>query len=98
MYVQDVPWHGIGTRLFRDGTGQHLDGAQGTRWGLLNAVTEYVDHQRPINGQLDTMGHKTPKLVDRRMEQAWFGFGAKYKQNAWNLLVPNADELAIAGA
>jgi predicted transcriptional regulator len=33
---------------------------EGTRWGLLNAVTQYIDHER---------GHN----VDSRMNNAWFG-------------------------
>jgi len=28
------------------GRGSQLDSARGTAWGLLNAVTEYVDHER----------------------------------------------------
>ena len=34
------------------GDGALLDGSPGTAWGLLNAITQYVDHQRqPRNGQ-----------------------------------------------
>lgn len=28
-----------------------LDGIRGTRWGAYNAVTEYIDHYAPANGQ-----------------------------------------------
>ena len=30
------------------GKGQQLEGAQGTFWGMLNAVLEYVDHHQKI--------------------------------------------------
>lgn len=43
------------------GKGSDLDSAKGTAWGLLNAVTEYVDHERRARN------------VDNRMDSAWFG-------------------------
>jgi phage/plasmid-like protein (TIGR03299 family) len=46
-----------------------------TRWGMLNAVTEYVDHHT---------GHKTD---DARMNNAWYGDGDKLKSAAMDLLV-----------
>ena len=55
------------------GRGADLKTAKGTRWGLLNAVTEYVDHE---------MG-RTP---DTRLDAAWFGRGRDFKQQALQLL------------
>ena len=52
------------------GRGSELDAARGTAWGLLNAVTEYVDHERRA------------KNVEYRMDSAWFGQGALIKQRA----------------
>lgn len=52
------------------GIGSLLPGARGTAWGLLNAVTEYVDHQRRARSQ------------DYRLDSAWFGQGAQMKQKA----------------
>ncbi|SFN45202.1 phage/plasmid-like protein TIGR03299 [Formivibrio citricus] len=52
------------------GMGALLPGARGTAWGLLNAVTEYVDHQRRARSQ------------DYRLDSAWFGQGAQIKQKA----------------
>lgn len=52
------------------GHGAELEAAKGTAWGLLNAVTEYVDHQ------------KQARSPDHRMDSAWFGQGAVIKQRA----------------
>ena len=52
------------------GQGSRLAAAQGTAWGLLNAVTEYVDHERRARGP------------ENRMDSAWFGQGAVLKQRA----------------
>jgi phage/plasmid-like protein (TIGR03299 family) len=52
------------------GRGSTLESAQGTAWGLLNAVTEYVDHERRA------------RSIEYRMDSAWFGQGAQLKQRA----------------
>ena len=52
------------------GRGSDLVAAKGTAWGMLNAVTEFVDHERRAR----TTGH--------RMDSAWFGQGANLKQKA----------------
>lgn len=52
------------------GHGAELDAAKGTAWGLLNAVTEYVDHEKQARSQ------------EHRMDSAWFGPGALLKQRA----------------
>lgn len=52
------------------GRGAELDAAKGTAWGLLNAVTEYVDHER------------RSRSPEHRMDSAWFGQGAGIKQRA----------------
>ncbi|MEB0121598.1 DUF932 domain-containing protein [Pseudomonas sp. CCI1.2] len=55
-----------------DGRGAELEAAKGTAWGLLNAVTEYVDHERRARSN------------EYRMDTAWFGQGAVIKQRALN--------------
>jgi phage/plasmid-like protein (TIGR03299 family) len=52
------------------GKGATLASANGTAWGLLNAVTEYVDHERRA------------RSTEYRMDSAWFGQGAVIKQRA----------------
>ena len=56
------------------GMGANNYGVYGTKWGLLNAVTQYVDHER---------GHN----VDTRMNNAWFGNGNRMKSQAEELLL-----------
>ena len=52
------------------GRGSEMDSARGTAWGLLNAVTEFVDHE------------KQARSTDHRLDSAWFGQGAQLKQRA----------------
>lgn len=52
------------------GRGAQLVSAQDTAWGLLNAVTEFVDHE------------KRARSTDHRLDSAWFGQGALLKQKA----------------
>lgn len=52
------------------GKGSELASAKSTAFGLLNAVTEYVDHERRA------------RTYDHRLESAWFGAGANLKQKA----------------
>jgi hypothetical protein len=52
------------------GQGAELASAAGTAWGLLNAVTEFVDHEKRARSQ------------ENRLDSAWFGQGAALKQRA----------------
>ena len=52
------------------GRGATKAAAQGTAWGLLCAITEYVDHE------------KRARSRDNRLDSAWFGQGAAIKQRA----------------
>jgi hypothetical protein len=54
--------------------GASLTDANGTAWGLLNAVTQHVDWQR---GRSD----------DSRMTSAWFGEGEALKNRARDILL-----------
>ena len=53
--------------------GSDLAGVAGTRWAMLNAVTELVDHERGRSN-------------NTRIESAWFGTGAALKARAAELL------------
>lgn len=54
------------------GMGSELASSRNTAWGLVNAVTEYVDHHRRARSQ------------DHRLDSAWFGQGAQLKSQALN--------------
>jgi phage/plasmid-like protein (TIGR03299 family) len=54
------------------GKGALLASSRSTAWGLLNSVTEYVDH------------HRRARSEDHRRDAAWFGQGAQIKQRAWD--------------
>ena len=53
------------------GKGSEIASANGTVWGLLNGVTEYVDTHRRARNQ------------DYRLDSAWFGQGAAIKERAF---------------
>lgn len=53
-----------------NGKGAEMASAKGTAFGLLNAVTEFVDHERRAMS------------ADHRLESAWFGQGATLKEKA----------------
>lgn len=66
-------------RLFAgDARGSNLPGVRGTAWGLLNAVTEYVDH------------HATAKSASHRANSAWFNGGDDLKSDAFAQLLAMA--------
>lgn len=72
--VQDARSVGRILELFDGaGMGAEMTTAVESRWGLLNAVTQYVDHE---------MG-RTP---DTRIDAAWFGRGRDFKSQTFNLL------------
>jgi phage/plasmid-like protein (TIGR03299 family) len=52
------------------GRGADLASSKGTAFGLLNAVTEFVDHERRA------------RSTDYRLDSAWFGTGANLKNGA----------------
>lgn len=54
------------------GMGADLPSASGTAWGILNSISEYVDH------------HRRARSDDHRLDAAWFGQGASIKQKAWD--------------
>lgn len=61
------------------GRGSNLASSTGTAWGLLNSITEYVDH------------HRRSRSADHRRDTAWFGQGAAIKQRAWDEAVKLVD-------
>lgn len=55
------------------GMGSNLQAANGTAWGLVNSVTEYVDH------------HVNSRNVNNRIRSAWFGQGESMKNVAFEM-------------
>lgn len=55
-------------------------------WDAFNAVTEYVDHVRPIGRSVATFANRAVEIQDKRLDAAWFGTGKMLKQGAWDLL------------
>jgi hypothetical protein len=56
-----------------DGKGSELVGH--TKWGMLNAVTEYYDHYKEYQERTD------------KLEAIWIGSGAKLKEKAFSSAV-----------
>lgn len=56
------------------GNGADLPTARGTAWGLLNAVTQYVDHETAARSR------------ENRLSSAWFGAGKGIKDRALSIL------------
>ena len=69
--------------LFASGKGN----GGNTAWDGFNAITDYIDHDAIIGRKLDTLGNNAVAIQEKRLDRAWFGSGAKLKQDAWNELV-----------
>lgn len=68
--------------LVEVGTGMDIPGVRGTAWGVYNAVTEYIDNDRP------TKGDKTNGEYDENREfAAEFGGGRDLREEAFELLL-----------
>ena len=61
-----------------EGRGANLKTSKGTAFGLLNSITEFVDH------------HRRAQSTENRLDAAWFGQGALLKQKAWKELLGEA--------
>lgn len=66
-----------------EGFGAELGGVAGTRWGLLNAVTQHIDHEQG-------------RTADNRLTSAWFGRGDAAKSEFARLLVGASGAMAEA--
>lgn len=58
-------------KCYDNAVGQHTMTADGTVWGMVNAVTRWADHEKKSTN------------VDNRLTSAWFGSGDKLKRTAW---------------
>ena len=74
LEIQDTKAYRRVLELFRGrAIGADIPGVAGTRWAMLNAVTQLVDHERG-------------RSPNTRLESAWFGTGAALKLRAVELL------------
>lgn len=70
-------------RLFNGAAiGSNISGVQNTRWGMLNAVTELIDHSRGRSN-------------NTRIESAWFGTGAAIKARAVDMLTADLESESV---
>jgi phage/plasmid-like protein (TIGR03299 family) len=63
-------------KLVNVGIGADIPGVRGTGWGVFNAVTEYIDHERATRGE-----------EENRFVSAQYGSGADLRDKAFNLLL-----------
>jgi len=70
--INERAMKGIWELYSGQGLGAKLASSDGTAWGLVNSVTEFVDH------------HRRARSADHRLDAAWFGQGAALKQQAWD--------------
>lgn len=63
------------TELVETGAGLQNPAIRGTKWAAYNAVTEFVDHERPT------------RAAAGRLDVAWLGSGADLKDRAWKLIL-----------
>jgi phage/plasmid-like protein (TIGR03299 family) len=75
--VRDV-LHG----LFSTGMGHDMPGIEGSMWAAYNAVTEYIDHNRPVRGESKLSSEVG---ASKKLESIWWGQGAQVKRDAWSL-------------
>ena len=62
--------------LHYKGRGTDISGVKNTAWGMYNAVTEYIDHERSTKGE-----------DDNRMYSSLFGSGSQMREKAFSLLL-----------
>lgn len=60
-------------QVYKGGVGQDTKSAKDTAWGLVNAVSRFVDHDKSTQSQ------------DNRLNSAWFGNGGRMKNSAMDL-------------
>lgn len=66
------------------GSGMEQDGLRETRWGMLNVVSEWVDHDRTVRR---TKGRDE---AEARLNSVWFGSAEEKKSKALDLLLHSA--------
>ena len=66
-------------QLCKTGIGNDMKGIEGTLWGAMNGVTEYVSYHR------GTRGKTSSERLNNRLESLWFGSGSAINARAWEV-------------
>lgn len=66
-------------KLIESGKGTDIKGVRGTRWGLLNAVTEYTNHEKTYKDMSASSGTSAD---ENRLWSLWFTEGKKMADDA----------------
>lgn len=66
--------------LFETGLGHETTKIQGTAWAAINAVAQFVDHER------STRATENEAQDERRLESAYFGSGQVFKDRALEII------------
>jgi hypothetical protein len=61
--------------LVETGAGTDIPGVKGSMWGLYNALTEWADHSKTIK-------NRGRAVNEAKFENAFFGNGAKFKEDS----------------
>ena len=69
---------GVWDLYTNSGKGAHMVSAEGTWWGMVNAVTQTIDY------------HTNHRTIDARLNNAWFGAGNNKKTEAFELALEMA--------
>lgn len=77
--LRSKPVQRIGELAYGRAIGAEYDGTDGTQYGWLNAVTQYVDHEARARNP------------ENRVNSAWFGKGDNVKQAAFEMAMQAAD-------
>jgi len=62
-------------KLMEEGRGSNIRGVRGSKWGLFNAYSEYLDHERKV------------RKGTNRWERSVFGQGGALREKALSLLI-----------
>lgn len=80
------------TELFTSNDNNAIPEIKGTAYNLLNAVTQYTDHNRTVRQTAD--GKTMYNVEQARAESAIFGTGVQFKANALDIIIAETQKLA----
>lgn len=81
--LRSRPYYDIKSLYDGQGYGSDLKTASRTLYGAFNAVSQYVEHDKPIKGGIID----ADEIINKRLSSSFFGRGAVLEQNAWKQAV-----------